>query len=180
MNLKELLNLMSSRTKNIGILAGIVLLYAFLCRSFGIYFFWESKPIGWSIFLLFLISYFVDGVRERRQKGKSAKVFKILIGLCILFLAVDVTVEIILLNSSLFAAGKNDLLADKDLQSQTGKILSVNPMPYDTNLQLYSSKRGESGLAEFWVLVKGEKKFMEIELTMVKENSSLWRMETYK
>ena len=180
MNLKELLNMMSSRTKNIGILAGIFLLYSVICKRVGIFFFWESEAIGWIIFVLFLISYFVDGLRERKQKGKRPLVFKILIGIVILFMVVDIVGEIILMNSSLFAAGKNDLLADKDLQSETGKILSVTPMPYGTSIQLVSSKEGESGVADFWVLVKGEKKFMDIELTMVKDHSSIWRMASFK
>jgi hypothetical protein len=175
MTLKELLALMSDLTRKIGILAGIFILYGYLCRWFNIYFFWESKALGWLIFLVFLIFYFVDLRRGRKGMRKNTTLVKILMGITIFILFAQILVEFIMLNTSVLEVGKKYLVENKGLQADMGRIISVTPMPYGS-VQISSSDKGSSGSADIWVLVKGENKFLDVELILQKDYSSPWQV----
>lgn len=58
-------------------------MYGYLCRLIGLYFFWESKTLGWVLFWLTVVFILRDRINGKELQNKKTIVEKIGIGLSI-------------------------------------------------------------------------------------------------
>ena len=61
-------------TLSIGLL---FVIYGYVCRATGLYFFWESKSIGWAVIFIGLIGLLSDRVRIKKKDKKKSTLEKI-------------------------------------------------------------------------------------------------------
>lgn len=166
--------------KWIPLVTGIVLIvYGYLARLIPVYFFWESKDIGWFLLFVLLVVYLVKRVKQRKGIKKTI-VEKIVIAITSLILLLQVLFWTIIPNHDFFAAAKQFIGTHKGLLSQTGEIRSFYIVPQGSFNS--SSKNGEnSGTAQIKLVVKGEKRYKDIALYLVKENNADgWQVIEFK
>src|SRR5690349_10722035 len=60
------------RLNTIILLSGLALvIYGFLCRETNLYFFWDSKSLGWFVLAFGSLFYFIDLNKARRNQGRK-------------------------------------------------------------------------------------------------------------
>ena len=103
---KDPMNSMNRFTK-ILLLAGIAFtLYGYICRAAGIYFFWESKYIGWSLLFLGTITFLLSRVKRKKSQGRKSLLEKILIGILVFILSLQVVLVIVFPNTKAYLVSK--------------------------------------------------------------------------
>jgi hypothetical protein len=162
------------------ITAIILIVYGYLARLIPVYFFWESKDIGWFLLFVLLVVYLIKRVKQRKGIKKTI-VEKIVVAVILLFLFAQVLFWTILPNHDVFVAAKQFISTHKGLLSQTGDIKSFYIVPQGS-LSSSSSENGKSsGIAQIKLVVKGEKKYKDIALWLVKQNNAYgWQVVEFK
>jgi len=74
---------MSKFTKNILLTGSALTIYDYLCRVVGLYFFWESKYIGWAIILIGTISFLMNRIKIKKVQKRKTILEKIGVGISI-------------------------------------------------------------------------------------------------
>ena len=166
---------MLTRTKFI-LFSGILLLaYGISSRLIPVYFFWESRALGWIVLIMALLSYWFDLRKSRIQKGNKTIWVTIGIGFLILFLVIAPVTMYLLKNSDAYGAAVEELENDKALSEEIGSIKGFGLFPLGS-VQINSSDGEESGRASFQIIVKGSKKYKDVVVEMVKEESGFWKL----
>ena len=57
----------------------VFLFYGYLCRTVGLYFFWESKTIGWTLLLITIVSILIQRIKAKKAANKKKLSEKILL-----------------------------------------------------------------------------------------------------
>jgi multisubunit Na+/H+ antiporter MnhG subunit len=168
---------MSTRTKFI-LFSGILLLaYGISSRLIPVYFFWESRVLGWIVLIMALLSYWFDLRKSRIQKGKKTIWVTIGIGILILFLVIAPVTMYLLKNSDAYGAAIEELENDKALRQEIGAIKGIGLFPLGS-VQISSSNGEESGHASFQIIVMGSKKYKDVVIEMMKDRGGIWRVRT--
>jgi hypothetical protein len=169
----SLLQKLSTSTKFLLGIGFILVAYGYLSRAVNLYFFWESRFIGWMVILIGLISLLVNLIRHKRRLNKKAIPEKIGIGLIALFLLIQTIVLIVLPNTDAYAAAKKFIQSNERIKTQLGNIRSFSVVPVGT-ISVSSGQEGSIGNATLIIIVKGEKKFSEYKVDLIKEINSEW------
>ena len=168
---------MSFASKMIIIVAGLLIIYGYLCRAINFYFFWDSKPIGWLILIVGVIFYFSDLVRLRRSQNKSSILFKILIGIIVFGLIITGVLIFMLKNSPPFQATIVYLESDSTLRSDIGPVRNVGLIPTGS-IESTIVNGSESGRAVFHITVMGSKKYKDFEIKLEKSSDTGWEVSS--
>lgn len=167
---------LSGFTKKLIITTICLLLYGYLCRTLAIYFFWESRTIGWTLFALTLIFILRDIIKLRKLKGKKTILQKFLI----LFPAITIIAQVILLfvipQTDAYDTAVNFIRSNPEIQSITGPIKNVVVLPIGS-MSTTSSSQGTEGLATLVFIVKGSNKYKDVDLKLSKQLNSDWRID---
>ena len=157
----------SKFTTTILTLAIIFILYGYFCRVIEFNFFWESKSIGWSLLLIAGISYLADRIKIKKLQNNKTLFEKIGIGVTILYLCVQIILLVIFPFTDAYAAATAHLAHNSVLKSEVGNITEFRVIPTG-NIQKKINAHGESGSATINLIVKGNKKFKDITIYVVK------------
>ena len=158
------------------LVSGVCLLvYGYLCRL-GIYFFWESKHIGWNLLLISVIGFLSSSIKKKKEQKKNSIGEKIVIGFIIFLFVVESAMFIIILNTSVYAAIKNFIYNKEQLKSEVGNINGMSIVPVG-GMGGSSGEAGETGEGEINLIVKGEKKYKDLTLHVSKELQTDWQIE---
>jgi hypothetical protein len=160
-------------TKRILLAGAILTVYGYVCRVIGIYFFWESKYIGWAIIIIGIISFLFDRVRLKKAGGKKSLLEKIGIGILIFFLFVQAILVIVIPNTDAYKVAKQYLYNNSRLKNDIGEIKGFALVPLGA-IQKSSSENVESGNATILLTVKGQKKFMDVTVYIEKKPGMEW------
>ncbi len=170
---------MNKRTKFLAIIAAVLLLYGYLSRLLNIYFFWDSKSIGWSLLLIAIISYLVDNIAVRESQNKKTILNKIGIGLLSFFVVVVLIFSVsVKLFSDSYDVATNHIKNDYSLREELGEIKGFSLLT-SGSIQTETNSDGEFGYAAFELTANGEKKFKDVTIQLIKnpENPS-WKVES--
>ncbi len=164
---------MSRLSKTILITGVILLTYGYLCRILKIYFFWDSKTIGWTVLFIALLSYWIDLRRTRKQRGKkiiwvTLGIFFLLFGLVLLPVVV-----FILKTSEPYGAATNYLKSDPGIIDEIGNVRGFGLIPTGS-VQTTTVNGVESGYAIFELIVRGDKKIMDVTIELEKDPDKFW------
>ncbi len=169
-------NSFSNLTKKLIIATIAFLLYGYLCRLVGLYFFWESKTIGWVLFWLSVIFILRDRIKDKKPNNKKTLFEKLGIGLsnfviiikCVLFFATQQT--------TVFASAVNFIKTNHSIQSKVGIVTGIFIVPFG-GMSMNTSSQGSSGQADLHFIVKGTKKYIDLNLLMNKDFETNWQIE---
>jgi hypothetical protein len=167
-----------SRFTRLTLIASIVLLsYGYLCRLAGINFFWESKSVGWAALLVGIIALLADRI-NRDEQDKKMLAEKIGIGLLVFILFVQCILIAILPFSDAYHSAKAYILNDDTLRTQLGEIRGFGLIPAGA-IEKITDSNGEYGSAEINLTVKGERKFKDVVVYLIKTaDSPEWKVES--
>jgi hypothetical protein len=170
---------MSRLTKTIFIIGLTLLIYGYLCRILKIDFFWDSKVIGWIIFFIALLSYWVDLRRTRIQHGK--RIILVTIGICILVFGLVLlpVVVFMLKTSDAYDAAIEYLKTDSNIKDEVGNVKGFGLIPTGS-VQTTTINEVESGNAVFEIVVRGDKKYKDVTIELQKIPDSLWTVTYLK
>ena len=155
------------------ILTSAVLLYGYLCRLLGIYFFWESKTLGWTLLIITVINLLRQRIQFKKSQDKKTLSEKIGIGLAIFVLLAQTILFIVFPQTDAYKIAKQYLQTDKSVSNEVGEVTSIFLVPTG-GISIQSSSAGQTGQANFNFIVKGKTKFKDINIQVVKEVDSNW------
>ena len=161
-------------TTKILIVASLTLLLnGYLCRIAGIYFFWESKTLGWMLVFITALSILIERIRDKKLQGKKVLSEKIFICLILFVLAIESLLLFALPRTDAYAAAKHFLLTDGKIKNQVGEVEGFFLIPLG-GIAMYSDSQGESGNADLNVTVKGGKNYFDVHLIVTKSPNTDW------
>lgn len=164
---------MNNYTKIILICGISLTVYGYLCRLSYLYFFWESKSIGWILILIGVVSLLLRKVKKKKAEGRKSIWEKIGIGVLIFILLIQGILIVVIPRTEAYTAAKQYLLNDTKTESEIGKVLEFSLMPTG-GIQISSTNGKESGSATINIIVKGEHKFKDVSISLEKNPQSNW------
>jgi len=154
-----------------------MVIYGFLCRGLNIDFFWESGTFGWVFIMAGLILLLNGRVKVKRNTNRKSALEKVGIGVLIFVLALLGIVNIAIGNSNALAAAKTYVLNSDSLKREIGDIRGFG-FTYSGGIEVSTDAAGETGTANISLIVKGSKKFRELNVYVLKENNRGWEVQS--
>lgn len=160
------------------LLAGLILLlYGYLCRQVGLNFFWESKSIGWAILFIGAIGFLISRIKIKKTEKKKTLLEKIGIGILIFILLIQTLLIATIPYSDAYPVAKAYLRNDAKLKNELGNITGFGLIP-SGSVQKSSDSSGEYGSVIINFIVKGDRKFKDVTIYVVKTpDSPEWKVE---
>ena len=161
------------------IIAILLIAYGYGCRFFNIYFFWESRYLGWMLLLagagLLLFNRIV--IKNFRWR----EVVLELIAVVILFLVIILQTSILIFfpGTQAYKAGIRILKNHNKLISELGMIKNTSIVPVG-QIQWTSAHDDQMKAAKFNIIVKGEKRYRDVTVYLEKLPDGDWTMITLK
>lgn len=173
----DVFNQLSKFMKAILVAALLFTIYGYICRFAGIYFFWESKSIGWVLLFIALIGLLLQRIKMKKMINKESTGEKIAIGFIIFLLLVKTSLLVITPFTDAYAAAQKHLLNDSALQAEVGTIQGFSIIP-SGKFNKSSHNGRDTGSAAITLILKGEKKFKEVTVFVTKqEDQNEWVVE---
>jgi hypothetical protein len=169
---------MKRSRKSILIMGGALLIYGYLCRWLDIYFFWDSKSIGWALLIVGGIGFLVSNIETRENQNRKTTWNKIGIGLLSFILGVGTIFSAsIRLFSDAYGVATNYIQNDRSLKAQLGNVNGFS-MVTTGSIQTQTNFKGKSGFAVFELTAMGDKKFKDLRIQLIKNpESPNWEVE---
>lgn len=174
-NLK-LLNSFSGITRKLIIATVAFLLYGYLCRLLGLYFFWESKTIGWVLFWVAIIFILRDRIKDKKLQNKKTLLEKIGIGFSIFVIIIKGVLFFAIQQTTSFDSAINFIKSNPEIQSKVGTVNSVFLVPFG-GMSMTTNSQGTAGQADLHFIVKGSNKYIDLNLLMNKDFNTNWQIE---
>lgn len=177
MNLNENMNKFNSLTKitrQLIIGTSIFLFYGYLSRLTNLYFFWESKPIGWSFVFVTIIFILRERIQMKKLQNNKTVSERIAIGILALILISEILMVVLIPQTEYYQAAKEFLYSDHSISEESGGITNIILLPtggFSSSSTYEGQKYSEAQLS---FIVKGNVKFMDVHLQLMKENDSNW------
>jgi len=178
-NQLNFLNSLSSFARTFIIVTVAFLLYGYLCRPLGIYFFWESKTIGWTLFWITIALVLRNRIKSKKLQKKSAIPEKIGIGLSVFVVLLKGILFFAIQQTSAYDKALIFINEDKGIQNEVGAVKGVFFVPFG-GMSMSSGPQGTTGQADLNFVVKGSKKYIDLNLLMAKELEGDWRIGIQK
>lgn len=156
------------------LLSGCVLLiYGYLAKAAGLYFFWESKYVGGIVMIVAIICFLLDRIRTRKLKAKRTILEKIIVGILFFALLVVAILGIVVPQTNAFKVAKSFLAGDEGLRNEIGEVKTCSFIPLGS-MEVSTNREGSSGNAQMLFIVKGERKFREVRVYLQKSPGTEW------
>lgn len=159
----EYINTLNKFTKATLIAGLSLIIFGFIVRKAGIYFFWESSPIGWLFIIIGLVGLLANRIKYKKANGKKRLWEKIGIGFFGLILFIKTLLLFIVPFSGAYQASKEYIKTEPSIISEIGVIKSTTPKPSGS----LETTNGY-GTASLDIMVKGERKFIEVTVISTK------------
>lgn len=173
----ETFNQLNKFTKTLLIAGLAFIFYGYLCRLVGLYFFWESKSIGWTLLFIGIIGLLANRIKIKKPEKRQTVFEKIGIGFIAFGLLIQAILMAIVPNSDAYASAKTYLANDPNLKTEIGNITGFGLMPTG-GIQKSTDSDGTYGNAEINLTVKGDQKFKDLTIYVVKYvDSPDWKVE---
>ena len=165
---------LSRFTKTLLTISIIFIVYGYLCRIIGLYFFWEGKAIGWSRLFIGIIGFLVDRIKIKENKKTIPD--KIGIGFIAFILLIQTILMGIIPFSDAYAVAKTYLINNAELKTEIGNIKGFGIIP-EGGIHKKTDSSGEYGSATINLTVKGENKFKDVTVYLFKSPENLeWQV----
>jgi hypothetical protein len=165
-----------SRANKFILVAGVIfLIYGYLCRIIKINFFWDSSDIGWILIFVALLLYWINLRKKRREQSK--KTIWVSIGIFLLYLGLGIlpVIAILIRNSEAYHVATEYLKADINIKNEVGNVKGFGLFPGGT-VQETTINGVKSGSATLAIIVKGNNKYMDVIIDLVKLPEGPWKV----
>jgi hypothetical protein len=140
----NIFNQLSKFTKTVLVIGLSLILYSYLARLIELYFFWDSKSIGWTVLFIGLIGFLSNRIKFKKSENEKAISEKIGIGFIIFILFVQTILMVIILFTDAYSVIKFYVKNDTRLKSQLGNIISFGLISTG-GIQKTTDSNGEYG-----------------------------------
>lgn len=172
----DYLNSLSGITRKFIIATVAFLLYGYLCRLVGLYFFWESKTVGWLLFWITVILILRDRIKTKKLLKKAATFEKICVGVSIFIIILKGIYLFAIPQTSAFDKAFSYIKLNQGLLNEVGTVKSVFLVPIGS-FSMKGNDQGTTGQADLYFIVKGSKKYVDLNLLMAKDFDTDWIIE---
>jgi asparagine N-glycosylation enzyme membrane subunit Stt3 len=164
-------------TKAVLATAIALIIYGYLCRMIGLYFFWESKLVGWFVFLIGIVLFLLETIKNKKADNKETMPYKIGIGVLVFFLIIESAFMIFTPRLDAYSCAKKYVLDNAQIKAELGEIQSLVLKPTGS-VEMGTNSEGSYGNAVFNVLIKGDKAFKDLSIYVVKDvDKAEWVVE---
>jgi hypothetical protein len=175
--MKDFISQLSVLTKTLVLFGLICILYSYICRFIGFYFFWESESIGWSLLFCGIISFLFDRINLKQSKREKVVLERIGVGIAGFLLVIQAVLFVSFYNSEAYLVAKDSLLTNKTLTSEIGEITGFS-LNSNGEINLRTDSAGEHGDAVIQMIAKGDKRFKDVTVYVVKHTKKrVWEVE---
>lgn len=147
------------------LVAVLMVAYGYLCRALDLYFFWESKYLGFSLMALGLIFLSFASIRHKKNQKVIPEITAII--LSIMFLAGYIYFTVLVYFSDAYEVATHYVTDYPELENETGKVQHVSLIPFG-DYQWTWSNGTSSGYAVLNLTVKGEKSHKDVTVFVEK------------
>ncbi|MEZ4773031.1 MAG: hypothetical protein R3D00_07605 [Bacteroidia bacterium] len=173
----EIFKQLNKFTKTVLITGLTFMLYGYLCRLIGIYFFWECKSIGWILLFIGVIGFLSNRIKIKTTEKKKTNLEKVGIGIIIFVLLVQTILVAVIPFTDAYLVATTHLINDDNLKTEIGNITGFGLIPTGS-IQKATDSSGEYGSATINLTVRGDKAFKDITIYVVKNaDSPEWKVE---
>ena len=169
---------MSTATKVVFIFGILLLIYGYLCRLFSIYFFWDSKYVGWlgvlSAVLLFLIDIRMARIRQRQ----NIFFVRVVVAIIVIFLALEGSVIVWLKTSTVYDEATELIRSDDMIKTQVGDIRGFSLIPGINIINIINAPSSET--LTFVITIRGNRAYKEMEITIERTTPITWSVTSTK
>jgi hypothetical protein len=174
------LQCLSKGTRLISSTAILLLVYGYLCRSMGLYFFWESKSAGWILLIIGILFFLIDRIKIKSAAKKKALGEKIGIGICSFILLILAIFLSVIPFTDAYGVARGYLRANNDIRAEIGNVTGFGLIPTG-GIEERTDSNGESGNATINLTVKGDRKYKDITIYLSKSSGSPeWKVEAFE
>lgn len=174
--MEEFIKNLRTLTKVVIITGLSFILFGFIARKAGIYFFWESSWIGKTIFLIGLVLLLTDWKNNRRSKNLKTVWNKIGIGIVIFIITAKTIVAVILPRTEAYEIAKNQVKNNSEIIAEIGQVNSISFIPTG-GIQVTKDSNGKYGSATVCLILKGAKKYRIVTILVNKYPDTDWIVE---
>ena len=148
----------------------------FLVRVLNLPFLWECKQVGLILFLIFIVLFLKNDI-DNRKKLKIKSIWnQILYWLFILIIIFKYSTILIFTNSDAYKIAEEYIKTDKNLRNEFGEITGYTILPKGS-FRKKSDENGVIGIANFSFIIKGNKKYKEIDIIIEKNiEETTWKV----
>jgi hypothetical protein len=157
----------------------VFVLYGYICRAIPVYFFWESKYFGWMIIFIGVIGLLFHRIRLNKKAGKKSLLEKIGIGVLCFILLIQAILLSVLPNTEAYTIAKGFLQQNEKVKLELGNITGFSIIPLGA-MSTSSGSQGTTGSATLNIIVKGEKKYKEYRVDLLKETNTGWSIIAFE
>ena len=154
-----------------------LLIFGYSARFFDLYFFWESKPLGFALLLIALVIILRKDITTRKNQKLKNIWSHIGFWLITFILFVKVLMLVILPNSDAYNAAKIYIENNSDLKAEIGEIIGHTILP-SGSIQITTDSKGTYGSASISLIIKGKNKFIEQTIYLGKTPNEDWTVIT--
>lgn len=172
-------NSLSNITKKVIIATVAFLLYGYLCRLVGLYFFWESKTIGWTLFWIAVIFILRDRIKQKKLQNKKTLIEKIGIGFSIFVIIIKGVLFFATQQTTAFESATNFIKTNPEIVNKVGTVKSIFLVPFG-GMSVTTNSQGSAGQADLHFIVKGSEKYIDLNLLLNKDFDTNWQIEINK
>jgi len=169
----DLISEVDTKIKVIFGVAICLIVFGYLIRMVDLYFFWESKPIGFTLLLISLAIILRKDIITRKNK----KLKNIWSHIGFWLISFTVFVKILMLatmpNTDAYEAAKVYLKNNSDLRTEIGEVTGHTILP-SGSIQTTTDSNGTYRSAAISLIIKGENKFIERTIYLNKSPDEDW------
>ncbi|MBN7815179.1 hypothetical protein [Algoriphagus pacificus] len=169
----DLLSELDTKIKAIFGVSICLVVFGYLVRMVDLYFFWESKSLGFTLLLVSLAIFLRKDITTRKNKNLKNIWSHIGFWLIGFIVFVKVLMLVIIPNSDAYEATKAYLKNNSELKSEIGEVKGHTILP-SGSIQSTTDSNGTYGSAAFNLIIKGEKKFIERTIYVNKSPDEDW------
>lgn len=155
------------------------ILYGYLCRLVRLYFFWESKTIGWTLFWIAAIFILHDRIKEKKLQNKKALIEKIGIGFSVFVILIKGVLFFATQQTAAFGSATDFIKTNPEIKAKVGTVTSIFLVPLGA-VSMTTSSQGSAGQADLNFIVKGSEKYIDLNLLLNKDFEKDWQIEINK
>ena len=153
----------------------LLIVFGYLVRGLDLYFFWESKPIGFVLLILTVLIILRIDITTRKSKKLKNIVSQIGFWFISLLLFIKLLMLVIIPNSDAYSATRDYLENNSEITTEYGEIIGLTILP-SGSLETQTDSHGTNGFASINLILKGTSKFKEITVYVNKTASKNWEV----
>ncbi len=169
---------MSTATKVIFIIGILLLIYGYISRLLSIYFFWDSKYLGWVGIIAGILLLLID-LRIARTRHKQNIFFvRVMVSVVVVFLAIEASAVVWLKSTTAYKGLIESIRTDEVIKTEMGEIRGFGLIPGIDISDIIEALSSES--LTFVVTVRGQKVYRELEVTIRRTTPVNWTVVSSK